>query len=150
MSVPTEFLAKFCQAPPKPKPISEQDIIDDFVNTIEKVVSDSTSNTSNTSNASNTSNDVLVRYEFPEKFTQFVAKNEMIKIILKVVQNQMGFTECRNIIVFNHDVWRMPHKTYYFEKKETSYQYNEEYIHFDQCTVRDNPDSIFLKLYVPH
>lgn len=146
MSVSTEFLAKFCQAPPKPKPITEQDIIDDFVNTIEKIVSD---NTSKTSNASNTSYDVMIRYEFPKKFTQFVAKNEVIKIILKVVQNQMGFTECKNEIVFNHDVWRMPHKTYYFEKKQTSYQYNEEYIHFDQCTVRDNPDSITLKLYVP-
>lgn len=137
MSVPTDFLAKFCQTPPKPKPISEQDIIDDFVNTIQKVVS------------TNTSNDVYVRYEFPQKFTYCVAKNNLIKIILAVIQNQMGFVECGNQIIFNHDLWRMPHKTYYFEKKQTSYQYNEEYIHFNQCTIRNNPDSIFLKLYVP-
>ena len=142
MSVSTDFLAKFCQAPPPQKPITEQEIIDDFTNTIEKTVISCSSNTSNTSN------DVYVRYEFPAKFTRVVAKHELIKIIMKVV-NQMGFSECRSSIIFNHDLWNMPHKTYYFEKKETSYQYNEEYTHFNQCTIRDNPDSIFLKLYVP-
>jgi len=137
MSVPTDFLTKFCQTPPAPKPISEQDIIDDFVNAITKCASESTSN------------DVYVRYELPEKFTYRFTKQQLWRIIMNVVTKQMGFTEARFKVTFNHDTWSLPYKTYYYEKKVKSYQYNEEYIHHEHCSFSENPDSIFLKMYVP-
>ena len=131
------FLTKFCQTPPAPKPISEQDIIDDFVNAITKCASESTSN------------DVYVRYELPEKFTYRFTKQQLWRIIMNVVVKQMGFSESRFEIVFNHDQWSMPYKTYFFETKVTSYQYNEEYIHYKQCNSIYYAESIFLKMYVP-
>ena len=137
MSVPTDFLTKFCQTPPAPKPISEQDIIDDFVNAITKCASESTSN------------DVYVRYELPEKFTNIFTKQQLWRIIMNVVMKQMGFSEARFTVTFNHDQWSLPYKTYYYEKKVKSYQYNEEYIHHEHCKFSENPDSIFLKMYVP-
>lgn len=139
MSVPTDFLSRFCQAPVASQPVgyTNQDVIDDFCAYIQKCSSNSKSST------------ILIRYAMPEKFTNTFTKYDFFSIISSVLIEQMGCNFARKHLCFSFQTDTMSHKSFYFIKLIQSSHHGEYFFVDEWCELYNNPDEIIIKLYVP-
>jgi hypothetical protein len=137
MSVPTDFLSRFCQSAPVQKPFTKQDVIDDFCAYIQKCASES-----------KTSN-VYIEYIMPDRFKMTFTNYEFFSVIRDVLLNQMKCTLHNSPVMFWFQMEQLNSKSFYFVKTKISYQYNEKYKHNEFCNLEQNPDGVVLKLYYP-
>ena len=142
MSVPTDFLSRFCQSPPIQKPMvyTKQDVIDDFCAYIQKCASESSTS------------DVYITYMMPHKFMSTFTKLDFFGIIQDILINQMKCTLHKSPVFFQFQMDNMKSKSFYFVKTKISYQYNEEYKQEVYCEFNkpnEFPDGVFIKLYYP-
>ena len=136
MSVPTDFISRFCQNAPSPIVYSKQDVVDDFIKFIE------------TECASQNSSDKIITYKMPKKFLSSFSRENFWNIIYSILVNQMGFSKSTYRFTFGHEYVYMKPKTFHYIKTGTRFQYNEEYEYEEWCDFHCIPDGIVMKFYV--
>lgn len=134
MSVPTDFVSRFCQS--APVQYSKQDVVDDFVKFIQTECSQIGHP------------EKIITYKMPQHFLNSFTKYEFWNLICNVLIKQMGFQKSPYVFTFGNEYVRMAPKTFHYVKTTTSYQYNEEYTHDDWCSFHEIPDGIVMKFYI--
>ncbi len=135
-----EFIAKYCgvpPAPPKPIPVTEQEIIDNFTSYIEQSCIETIT---------------IVKYKMPDKFFGRIAKPDFWSKIIWFLSCTMGFEDhdegnWRPEFKHDRDYENLDFKFYYIITEKKEIWNDKEYI-LDYVAIRNYEiDKIVFKIY---